>query len=154
MFVVTHGMNDWLALVLTILTGIGIGALHGFFFARIGVPAFVVTLAGFLGWNGLMLWLLGSSGTINIPPTRVRSHLLGQSSFFMDQAVAGAYMLAASVSAPCSSARSSSSAAARPPGCRSGRTSEIVLRVGRARRGRVRRRVRAEHPRPVSPTPW
>ena len=46
-----------------------IGALHGFFFAKIGVPAFVVTLAGFLGWNGLMLWVLGKTGTINLPPT-------------------------------------------------------------------------------------
>ncbi|MFF4801600.1 sugar ABC transporter permease [Streptomyces sp. NPDC001351] len=93
-FVVEHGMNDWLALVLTILTGIGIGALHGFFFARIGVPAFVVTLAGFLGWNGLMLWLLGSSGTINIPADTGPVHLFGQSSFFMDQAIVGAYLLA------------------------------------------------------------
>ena len=93
-FVVEHGMNDWLALVLTILTGIGIGALHGFFFARIGVPAFVVTLAGFLGWNGLMLWLLGSSGTINIPADTGPVHLFGQNSFFMDQAVVGAYLLA------------------------------------------------------------
>ncbi|MGW2717248.1 sugar ABC transporter permease [Streptomyces sp. NPDC001492] len=93
-FVVEHGMNDWLALVLTILTGIGIGALHGFFFARIGVPAFVVTLAGFLGWNGLMLWLLGSSGTINIPADTGPVHLFGQNSFFMDQAVIGAYLLA------------------------------------------------------------
>ncbi|MGW3117036.1 sugar ABC transporter permease [Streptomyces sp. NPDC001107] len=93
-FVVQHGMNDWLALVLTILTGIGIGALHGFFFARIGVPAFVVTLAGFLGWNGLMLWLLGSSGTINIPADTGPVHLFGQNSFFMDQAVIGAYLLA------------------------------------------------------------
>lgn len=93
-FVVNHGMNGWLALVLTIITGIGIGALHGFFFARIGVPAFVVTLAGFLGWNGLMLWLLGSSGTINIPDEGP-VHLLGQGSFFMDQSIAGAYILAA-----------------------------------------------------------
>ena len=93
-FVVEHGMNDWLALVLTILTGIGIGALHGFFFARIGVPAFVVTLAGFLGWNGLMLWLLGSSGTINIPADTGPVHLFGQNSFFMDQAIVGAYLLA------------------------------------------------------------
>ncbi|GAA3785228.1 ABC transporter permease [Streptomyces coacervatus] len=93
-FVVEHGMNDWLALVLTVLTGIGIGALHGFFFARIGVPAFVVTLAGFLGWNGLMLWLLGSSGTINIPADSGPVHLFGQNSFFMDQAVIGAYLLA------------------------------------------------------------
>ncbi|WP_055522438.1 sugar ABC transporter permease [Streptomyces graminilatus] len=94
-FVVTHGMNGWLALFLAVLTGIGIGALQGWFFARIGVPAFVVTLAGFLGWNGLMLWLLGTSGTINIPADQGPIKLLGQSSFFMDQAIIGAYLLAA-----------------------------------------------------------
>ncbi|MEW2304369.1 sugar ABC transporter permease [Streptomyces sp. NPDC006655] len=93
-FVVNHGMNQWLALILTIITGVGIGALHGWFFARIGVPAFVVTLAGFLGWNGLMLWLLGDSGTINIPADSGPVHILGQSSFFMDQAIIGAYLLA------------------------------------------------------------
>ncbi|MFC7263899.1 sugar ABC transporter permease [Streptomyces lutosisoli] len=93
-FVVNHGVNAWLALVLAVLTGVGIGALQGWFFARIGVPAFVVTLAGFLGWNGLMLWLLGSSGTINVPSESGPVHLLGQSSFFMDQAVIGAYVLA------------------------------------------------------------
>lgn len=91
-FVVDHGVNSWLALVLTVVTGVGIGALHGWFFARIGVPAFVVTLAGFLGWNGLMLWLLGESGTINIPDEGP-VHLFGQSSFFMDQAVIGGYLL-------------------------------------------------------------
>ncbi|MEU6201083.1 sugar ABC transporter permease [Streptomyces sp. NPDC047061] len=93
-FVVNHGMNQWLALILTIITGIGIGALHGWFFAKIGVPAFVVTLAGFLGWNGLMLWLLGDSGTINIPADSGPVHIVGQSSYFMDQAVIGAYLLA------------------------------------------------------------
>ncbi|WP_371668602.1 sugar ABC transporter permease [Streptomyces sp. NBC_00289] len=92
-YVVDHGVNAWLALVLAVVTGILIGALQGWFFARIGVPAFVVTLAGFLGWNGLMLWLLGASGTINIPDTGP-VHLLSQSSFFMDQAVIGAYLLA------------------------------------------------------------
>ncbi|MFF3613317.1 sugar ABC transporter permease [Streptomyces sp. NPDC002580] len=92
--VVNHGVNAWLALVLAIVTGAVIGALQGWFFARIGVPAFVVTLAGFLGWNGLMLWLLGSAGTINIPGETGPVHLLGQSSFFMDQAVIGAYLLA------------------------------------------------------------
>jgi D-xylose transport system permease protein len=107
-FVVNHSMNAWLSLVLTVLVGVGIGTLQGWFFARIGVPAFVVTLAGFLGWNGLMLWLLGSTGTINIPDTGP-VHLLGQRSFFMDQAIIGA----------CSPARSSNSAVARPPGCRS-----------------------------------
>ncbi|MCX5330733.1 MULTISPECIES: sugar ABC transporter permease [unclassified Streptomyces] len=93
-FVVEHGVNAWLALVLAVLTGLGIGALHGWFFAKIGVPAFVVTLAGFLGWNGLMLWLLGSSGTINIPNDDGPVGILGQGSFFMDQAIIGAYLVA------------------------------------------------------------
>ncbi len=92
-FVVNHGVNVWLSLLLTIAVGVGIGSLHGWFFAKLGVPAFVVTLAGFLGWNGLMLWLLGSTGTINIPDTGP-VHLLGQRSFFMDQAIIGAYLLA------------------------------------------------------------
>ncbi|MFK4101222.1 sugar ABC transporter permease [Streptomyces sp. NPDC019531] len=93
-WVVQHGMNVWLALVLAVLCGIAVGALHGWFFAKIGVPAFVVTLAGLLGWNGLMLWLLGSSGTINIPSDSGPIHLFGQSSFFMNQAIIGAYLLA------------------------------------------------------------
>ncbi|MCT9076024.1 sugar ABC transporter permease [Streptomyces fulvoviolaceus] len=93
-FVVNHSMNPWLGLILTVLIGVGIGMFHGWFFAKIGVPAFVVTLAGFLGWLGLMLWLLGSTGTINIPDTGP-VHLLSQRSFFMDQAIIGAYLLAA-----------------------------------------------------------
>jgi D-xylose transport system permease protein len=92
-FSTTHGMNGWLAAVLTVLTGVGIGAIHGFFFAKIGVPAFVVTLAGNLGWNGLMLWLLGSTGSLSIQDKGLL-HILGQRSFFMNQSIAGAYILA------------------------------------------------------------
>ncbi|WUD72629.1 sugar ABC transporter permease [Streptomyces sp. NBC_00510] len=92
-FVTNHGMNPWLAMILAIVTGILIGALHGWFFAKIGVPAFVVTLAGFLGWNGLMLQLLGDSGSLSIPDDGPL-HILGQRSFFMDQDISGAYLLA------------------------------------------------------------
>ena len=35
--------------------GLLIGTLQGFIFAKVGVPAFVVTLAGNLGWLGLQL---------------------------------------------------------------------------------------------------
>jgi D-xylose transport system permease protein len=90
---VSHGVNIWLAAVLTLITGIAIGSLHGWIFAKIGVPAFVVTLAGFLGWQGLMLWILGSTGTINLPDTGV-IHLLGGNSFFMGGDIAGGYILA------------------------------------------------------------
>ncbi len=42
---VTQGMNEWLAIVVAIVSGAVMGAIHGFFFARIGAPAFAVTLA-------------------------------------------------------------------------------------------------------------
>ncbi|GGX61030.1 sugar ABC transporter permease [Streptomyces hiroshimensis] len=87
---VSHGMPEWLALVLAILSGAVIGALHGFFFARIGVPAFVVTLAGLLGWNGLMLQVLGSNGTINLDDSGLVAGLTNH--YFSD--VAAAYGLA------------------------------------------------------------
>ncbi len=63
---VNNGLPEWLALIAAVFVGAAIGALHGFFFAKIGVPAFVVTLAGLLAWNGLMLYVLGASGTINL----------------------------------------------------------------------------------------
>jgi len=90
---VTHGMNEWLAFVLAILTGTVAGAIQGFFFARIGVPAFAVTLAGLLFWNGLMLQILGSNGTINLDSEGVVAKLT--SYYFTD--VAAAYALAAVV---------------------------------------------------------
>ncbi|MFH9584658.1 sugar ABC transporter permease [Streptomyces luteogriseus] len=92
---VTNGMNEWLAFVLAILTGTVAGVLHGFFFAKIGVPAFAVTLAGLLFWNGFMLQILGSNGTINLDPDGVVAQLT--SYYFSD--VAAAYALAAVVTA-------------------------------------------------------
>jgi D-xylose transport system permease protein len=63
---VNLGMPEWLAVIVAVISGTAVGVVHGFFFARIGVPAFVVTLAGLLAWNGLTLLLLGSSGTVSI----------------------------------------------------------------------------------------
>ncbi|WP_407675450.1 sugar ABC transporter permease [Peterkaempfera griseoplana] len=87
---VQHGVNEWLAAGLAIVTAVVIGAIHGFFFAKIGVPAFVVTLAGLLGWSGLQQWILGTTGTINNPPDGLMVHL--DNYFFSD--VAAAYGLA------------------------------------------------------------
>jgi simple sugar transport system permease protein/D-xylose transport system permease protein len=36
-------------------------------FSRLGVPSFVITLAGLLGILGLQLYVLGDSGSINLP---------------------------------------------------------------------------------------
>ncbi|MGW1785162.1 sugar ABC transporter permease [Streptomyces sp. NPDC002143] len=62
---VNLGMPEWLAVVIAVIGGAAAGGVQGFFFAKIGVPAFVVTLAGLLAWNGLMLYLLGTESTIN-----------------------------------------------------------------------------------------
>ncbi|SNX64622.1 D-xylose transport system permease protein [Streptomyces sp. TLI_55] len=129
-FVVNHGMGQWLALILAIVTGVAIGALHGWFFAKIGVPAFVVTLAGFLGWNGLMLWLLGDSGTINIPSDSGPIQLLGQSSFFMDQAIVGAYLLAGLAVASMLIGSLMDQRRRKVAGVPFRPTSEILIRVG------------------------
>ncbi|MBC9713129.1 sugar ABC transporter permease [Streptomyces sp. TRM66268-LWL] len=87
---ITHGINEWLAVLTALAAGAVIGALHGFFFARIGAPAFAVTLAGLLFWNGFMLQILGSNGTINIDGDGVVGKLTTH--YFSD--VAAAYGLA------------------------------------------------------------
>lgn len=55
-----------LAVLVGILAGAGIGLLQGAWFAKIHVPSFVVTLAGYLGWQGALLYVLGNTGTINL----------------------------------------------------------------------------------------
>ncbi|MER5865326.1 sugar ABC transporter permease [Kitasatospora sp. NPDC002040] len=60
------GVNEWLSILIALAAGVAIGALHGFFFAKIGVPAFVVTLAGLLAWSGLQQYVLGDKGTANV----------------------------------------------------------------------------------------
>jgi D-xylose transport system permease protein len=66
---INHGWATVPAIVAALLAGTVIGLLHGLFFAKVGVPAFVVTLAGLIGWQGLQLTVLGDQGTINFPFT-------------------------------------------------------------------------------------
>ncbi|MGW7824992.1 sugar ABC transporter permease [Streptomyces puniciscabiei] len=63
---VNNGVPEWLAVILAVLVGTAAGTIQGFSFARTRVPAFVVTLAGLLTWNGVMLYVLGTSGTIDL----------------------------------------------------------------------------------------
>ncbi len=88
---VTHGVNQWVALLSAIAGGAIVGLIQGLFFAKVGVPAFVVTLAGNLAWNGLMLQILGSSGTVNLSGKDVVSRLY---TTIYSQAIA-AYLVAA-----------------------------------------------------------
>ncbi len=63
---VKHGWAPVPALAAAIVAGLAIGTFHGFIHTRFGVPSFVVTLAGLLGWQGVLLWVLGDTGTINL----------------------------------------------------------------------------------------
>ncbi|MFE2099739.1 MULTISPECIES: sugar ABC transporter permease [unclassified Streptomyces] len=87
---VNQGWPEWLAVLVAIAVGAAIGALHGFFFAVLGAPAFAVTLAGLLFWLGFMLKVLGEDGTINLDS----DGLIGKLTTYTFEDVAAAYGLA------------------------------------------------------------
>ncbi|MEU4115545.1 sugar ABC transporter permease, partial [Kitasatospora sp. NPDC028055] len=72
---VHQGWPEWLAITTALTAACAMGTLHGLLFARVGVPAFVVTLAGMLAWNGLQQWVLGDTGTINNHHNGIIAHL-------------------------------------------------------------------------------
>jgi D-xylose transport system permease protein len=63
---VKHDWPGWAAILVAVLVGTAIGLFQGSFVAFLQVPSFVVTLAGLLGFQGLLLYVLGDTGTINI----------------------------------------------------------------------------------------
>ena len=64
--VTQHGWPWWAAVPACVLTGALIGACIGLLVARLGIPSFVVTLAAFLGLQGVLLQIIGEGGTIGI----------------------------------------------------------------------------------------
>ena len=62
--------SDWpvaLAIPVSLLAGAAIGAVYATLFNRLSMPSFVSTLAGLLAVLGLQLYILGASGSINLP---------------------------------------------------------------------------------------
>ncbi|HTL41743.1 MAG TPA: sugar ABC transporter permease [Pseudolysinimonas sp.] len=64
-------VQNGLPLVVAILMAVAAGAIAGLIFGLLrtafGVPSFVITLAGLLGFLGVQLYVLGARGSINIP---------------------------------------------------------------------------------------
>ncbi|MEV4346043.1 ABC transporter permease [Actinoplanes sp. NPDC049596] len=60
-----HGWEWYTAIPAALVTGLVIGFVLGFLVAKIGIPSFVVTLAAFLGFQGLLLVLLGGGTNIS-----------------------------------------------------------------------------------------
>jgi len=59
-----EGVNEWLAIIIVLLVGLVIGLYQGLTVTRLGVPAFVVTLAGMFIFRGLLSRTLAESGTV------------------------------------------------------------------------------------------
>jgi D-xylose transport system permease protein len=63
---VRHHTNWVVAVVLAALLGVVIGALIGWLRAKVGIPSFVITLAAFLSFQGVIVIMVGGSGSIII----------------------------------------------------------------------------------------
>jgi D-xylose transport system permease protein len=62
----SHELNGLVAMVIAVAACAVIGLLQGTVVAKVGVPSFVVTLAGFLIWQGVILHRLEVPGSIII----------------------------------------------------------------------------------------
>jgi D-xylose transport system permease protein len=76
--VLTHvGGHIWIAMFLALATGTAIGCITGFLVARVGIPSFIVTLAFFLAWQGVIISFAGKAGAIpmgNAYPVNALAH--------------------------------------------------------------------------------
>lgn len=61
-----HGWPAVPGIAAAIAAGAAIGLFQGSIVTRFGIPSFVVTLAGLIGWQGALLYVLGDTGTVNI----------------------------------------------------------------------------------------
>ncbi|WP_453985601.1 sugar ABC transporter permease [Brevibacterium casei] len=67
--VVRQDVPPVIALTIILLLGLVVGAIQGWFFAVVGIPAFVVTLAGLLAFTGLTLTVLGTQKNLSMADT-------------------------------------------------------------------------------------
>ena len=55
------------AMLAALVVGAGVGLLYATLYNRLGMPSFVATLAGLLALLGMQLYILGPTGSINLP---------------------------------------------------------------------------------------
>lgn len=66
-FAVQWGLPWWLSVILSLGIGALVGVWQGFWVAFVGIPAFIVTLAGMLIFRGLALVVLGNANIGSFP---------------------------------------------------------------------------------------
>jgi D-xylose transport system permease protein len=69
--IVKNGWSPYLSIAAAVAVGMAIGILQGSLFTRFVIPSFVVTLAGLLAWQGALLQVLGSTGSINLTDPKI-----------------------------------------------------------------------------------
>jgi D-xylose transport system permease protein len=70
--IVNAGWPWWAAMAAGILSGAAIGLAIGVLRAKLGIPSFVVTLAFFLGLQGVTLKLIGEGGSLRVDDPAIR----------------------------------------------------------------------------------
>ena len=121
---VRTGLPAPAAIALAIVTGMAVGALHGVWITRFGIPSFVVTLAGLIAWQGGLLRVLGKTGTINLQDPLI-TKLAG--TFFtgvVAYAIAAAFILYVALGPLISHRRRAAAGLTVPP------LAVVVLRAG------------------------
>lgn len=95
---VNQGWPALVAIIAALGSGLLVGLLYGLVFTTFGVPSFVITLAGLLGFLGLQLAILGDEGTVNLPfdsglvQFAQKSFLVPAASYVLILAVVGVYV--------------------------------------------------------------
>jgi D-xylose transport system permease protein len=64
---VNAGWPALAAILVAIVAGLVVGCLYAVLYNRLGMPSFVSTLAGLLALLGMQLYILGPTGSINLP---------------------------------------------------------------------------------------
>lgn len=68
---VRHGVDPIIAIVIAVAIGAFVGFFQSIWVVSFGIPAFIVTLAGLIGWQGGLFAVLGQQGTINITEPKI-----------------------------------------------------------------------------------
>jgi putative multiple sugar transport system permease protein len=76
--VIRHGAPWWVGVLAALAVGIAVGVWHGFWVAYVGIPAFIVTLAGMLIFRGLTYRVLDNISLSPFPAdyTKIASGFL------------------------------------------------------------------------------
>jgi len=98
--IVTHGHSMIIGMLAGILAGVAVGVFYAVLYLKVGIPSFVITLAGLLGFQGVLLQVLGKNGTVNLPDdlwlvefARTK-YVTGAASYILMTVLVGVYLLA------------------------------------------------------------